>query len=68
MLWRGGTKTCVSISFLLSTSYNRAGMDEEDVYQNKEHMRGSEDFSAIVGRTQVRLTPRQLKSPFNQAT
>lgn len=55
----------VSISFLLSTIHNiGAGMDKEDIYQNKEPMRGGEDFSPIVGQTQSQ--PMKY-SFFNQA-
>lgn len=50
----------VSINFLLFTTQNiGAGMDKKDIYQNKKHMRGSEDFSLIVGQTQDRLTCSQ---------
>lgn len=63
MLLREGTETCVNITFHLSITYNiGAGMDKEDIYQNKKHMRGGEDFSPVVGQTWVWLTPSQWNS------
>lgn len=39
-----------------------AGMDKEDIYQNKKHMRGGEDFSPIVSQTWIWLTLSQWNS------
>lgn len=54
---RGEELKSVSISSRLTTTCNiGAGMDK-DIYQNKKHTRGGEDFSSVVGQTWVRLTP-----------